>query len=223
MNTLKSLYLCLLLLLLAPISAVGQKMNNGSVIFTVSSDDEITGAMLNFVITNYFNQEHSTLVINMMGGMMIVKRIFSYTNKHSNSMYIDLLGEKYEITDANEDNDVDVLFIRFQDVETIKYDKKDSKTILGYKCYRANITYKDGNSSVFYITNKLNPKSLQVKDNGLKLEGYPLEMTIYNPETTIIIKAKEVSDYLPNDSFQKPVGYSRITSAEFEQRMAEKK
>lgn len=213
MNTFKPLLISFLLLL--SITSLGQSLTKGVVTYelkTYNTDDQIAlEALGKSTVTIFFDDKHTATEMNMMGGAMIMKNISSNTDLQNPRVVINLMGKKYEITDAEETNDMDGGISLFKNIKSITYNKKDTKEIMGYKCYRANVTLKDGSTGVFYITNKIALVSLQI-DNGLKLEGYPLEIQM----KSMIVRANKVSKDLPVDSFTIPSGYQKVTMKEFE-------
>ena len=108
---------------------------------------------------------------------------------------------------------------------TIKY-LDETKEIAGYKCKKAEITFKDkaGEShttAVYYteeISNQMGSdnRSSQFKD----LKGMPLEYEIYNERGSMKMTATSVSkEKVPDSKFEIPSGYKEPTLEEMQKEM----
>ncbi|MGW8123066.1 hypothetical protein ACV07N_10455 [Roseivirga echinicomitans] len=91
--------------------------------------------------------------------------------------------------------------------ESIKYDKRDTKVILGYECYRANLKLADGSEQVYYITEKIKASGYQHLGQNEGISGYPLEIQlIKDGSIDRVFKAVEIISGLPEDQFALPYG-----------------
>jgi hypothetical protein len=129
------------------------------------------------------------------------------------------MGIKYEITDAGDassknNNGLSNLY----NAKDIVYDKKDTKEIVGFKCYKATVTMNDGSTSIFYITDAIAPQ-VQKADAKVKLTGYPLEMTVKTAQGDMNMKAVKFSKEVSADAFKVGEGFTKVTMEEFQKQM----
>jgi hypothetical protein len=154
--------------------------------------------------------------IEMMGGMVVTKIYKKLNQPNSSKMTMNAMGQKYEITGIDENASKGVDMADLDNIITVSLDKTNTKEIAGFKCYKANVTYKDGKTGEFYITENINMMA-SVKES--KLKGFPLEMKIVTPQATLELTATEVSKELPKNAFIVPDGYEKVTMEEFQQKM----
>jgi hypothetical protein len=204
------------LLLLASISSFGQTMTNGFVKYKMTSDNEQMAAMGDVFMTNYFDKENVAMEVDMMNGMVVTKVYKKVNDVKSSKMTMNAMGQKYEITGIDENASKGVDMADLENILTVKVDKADTKEVAGFKCHKASVTYKDGKTGEFYITENINMIT-SVKDS--KLKGFPLEMKIVTPQATLELTATEVSKELPTDAFIVPEGFEKVTMEEFQQKM----
>ena len=110
----------------------------GAVTYEMSMpDNEEMAAMGTNTIKISFNEKSSATQLDMMGGMISVKTIsIDKNNPKETRMLMEMMGKKYEVTgDAEGFANTDVASLK--DAESVTYDKKSTKEILGYKCYKA--------------------------------------------------------------------------------------
>ena len=100
----------------------------------------------------------------------------------------------------------------------IVYDKKDTKEIAGFKCYKATITMNDDSKSVFYVTEAITPPA-GTSNSKVKLSGYPLEITVQTPQGEMIMKATKFVKETPADAFKVGEGFTKVTMEEFQKQM----
>jgi hypothetical protein len=181
---------------------------------------EEMAAMGESTIAIHFDETMQSTDMSMMGGMMVMKTIIPLTNIKDSKMTMDVMGQKYEIQDIGEEalkggnglNNLD-------NAKEVVYDKKETKEIVGFKCYKATITMNDGTTSVFYITEAIAPQKNLNKETKVQLAGYPLEMTMTTAQGEMIVKATAFSKTLPADCFKVPEGYTKVTMDEFQKQM----
>ena len=217
MRKIKQISICLLLL--ASISTIGQTLSSGFVKYTMTSDNENMAMMGDVIITNYFNQTDNAIEIDMMGGMMITKIYTKFSDPKKPIVTMDAMGNKFQISEVDEKAKGGTDFTDLKNVESITYDKKVTKEIAGYSCYKADIKYNNGKTAVFYLTEKINVKKVDDPEEKIKLEGFPLEMVIESEEGTLTITATEVSKELPENSFVISDEYEKITMEELQEKM----
>ncbi len=214
MKKIKQISICLLLL--ASISSIGQTMTSGVVTYKMTSDNEQMAMMGDIIMTNYFDKDNVAVEVDMMGGMVLTKVYKKINEPNSTKMTMDAMGNKYEITEIDENASKGVDMADLDNIVTVTLDKKDTKEIAGYKCYKASVTYKDDKTGEFYVTDNIQMMN-STKEN--KLKGFPLEMTIVTPEATLNLIATEVSKDLPKEAFIVPEGFEKVTMEEFQEKM----
>ncbi len=163
-----------------------------------------------------FNEKSTATQMDMMGGMISMKTItMDKNNTKDTRMLMDAMGEKYEITGDGEGfgkSDIGSL----KDAESVTYDKKDTKEILGYKCYKAIVKMTSGTTGNFYITEAI---ATQTKaTDKVKLTGFPLEIEVGEAESKVILKATAFDKAPTANCFVVPEGYTKVTQEELQQK-----
>lgn len=210
------------LFLVAGVSMNAQNaLKSGSVTYsmTMPSASEEMAAMGESTITVNFNDKIQATDMSMMGGMMLMKTIVPVGNEKDSKMTVEVMGMKYEITDAGaEATKNNNGLSNLDNAKDVVYDKKDTKEIVGFKCYKATVTMNDGTTSVFYITEAIAPQ-VQKADAKIKLPGYPLEMTVQTAQGDMVMKAVKFSKEVPTDAFKVGEGFTKVTMEEFQKQM----
>ena len=209
-------------LLFVGITATAQtQLKKGSVTYsmTMPNASEEMAAMGESTITVHFDEKNQATDMSMMGGMMLMKTIVPTANKKDSKMTVEVMGMKYEITDIGEEaskatNNVG----NVENATEVIYDKKDTKEILGFKCYKATISMNDGTKSVFYITDAIAPQAVEA-DAKVKLSGYPLEMNVKTAQGEMLMKATKFSKEITADAFKVGEGFTKVTMEEFQKQM----
>lgn len=209
-------------LLFLGITATAQtQLKKGSVTYsmTMPGATEEMAAMGESTITVHFDEKTQSTDMSMMGGMMLMKTIVPTGNKKDSKMTMEVMGMKYEITDIGEEaNKATNSVGNLENATEIVYDKKDTKEILGFKCYKATISMNDGSKSVFYITDAIAPQAVEA-DAKVKLTGYPLEMTVQTEQGDMVMKATKFSKDVAAEAFKVGEGYTKVTMEEFQKQM----
>lgn len=209
-------------LLFVGITATAQtQLKKGSVTYnmTMPGATEEMAAMGESTITVHFDEKTQATDMSMMGGMMLMKTIVPTGNKKDSKMTMEVMGMKYEITDIGEQaNKATNSVGNLENATEIVYDKKDTKEILGFKCYKATISMNDGSKSVFYITDAIAPQAVEA-DAKVKLTGYPLEMTVQTEQGDMVMKATKFSKDVAAEAFKVGEGYTKVTMEEFQKQM----
>lgn len=163
-----------------------------------------------------FNEKSSATQMDMMGGMISVKTItLDKNNINDTRMLMDMMGQKYELTGGtNGFGNTDIATLR--DAESVTYDKKDKKEILGYKCYKAIVKMTGGSVNNYYITEAIAVQTK--KDDKLKLTGFPLEIEVNSEKGKVIMKATAFDKAPSANCFTIPEGYTKITEEELQQK-----
>lgn len=209
-------------LLFVGITATAQtQLKKGSVTYnmTMPGATEEMAAMGESTITVHFDEKTQATDMSMMGGMMLMKTIVPTGNKKDSKMTMEVMGMKYEITDIGEQaNKATNSVGNLENATEIVYDKKDTKEILGFKCYKATISMNDGSKSIFYVTDAIAPQAVEA-DAKVKLTGYPLEMTVQTEQGDMVMKATKFSKDVAAEAFKVGEGYTKVTMEEFQKQM----
>ena len=180
-------------------------------------DNEQMAEMGTNTIKISFTEKSTATQIDMMGGMISMKTItLDKNNPKDSRMLMDAMGTKYEITGESESfgkSDIGSL----KDAESVTYDKKDTKEIIGYKCYKATVKMIDGKSGIFYITDAILPQSKAT--DKLKLTGFPLEILVGEGEGKVILKATAFDKVVSEKTFVVPEGYKKVTQEELQKEL----
>lgn len=180
-------------------------------------DNEEMAAMGTNTIKISFNEKSSATQMDMMGGMISVKTItLDKTNAKDTRMLMDMMGKKYEVTGESEGfGNTDLASLK--DAESITYDKKDTKVILGYKCYKAIVKMTGGTVSNFYVTEAI---AVQTKaEEKFKLTGFPLEIEVNTERGKVIMMATAFDKEPSATCFTVPEGYKKVTQEELQQEL----
>ncbi len=209
-------------LLFVGITATAQtQLKKGSVTYsmTMPGATEEMAAMGESTITVHFDEKTQATDMSMMGGMMLMKTIVPTGNKKESKMTMEVMGMKYEITDIGEEaNKATNSVGNLENATEIVYDKKHTKEILGFKCYKATISMNDGSKSIFYVTDAIAPQAVEA-DAKVKLTGYPLEMTVQTEQGDMVMKATKFSKDVAAEAFKVGEGYTKVTMEEFQKQM----
>ncbi|UGS24505.1 hypothetical protein [Flavobacterium channae] len=218
----KLIKIALTALLFVGITATAQtQLKKGSVTYsmTMPGATEEMAAMGESTITVHFDEKTQATDMSMMGGMMLMKTIVPTGNKKESKMTMEVMGMKYEITDIGEEaNKATNSVGNLENATEIVYDKKDTKEILGFKCYKATISMNDGSKSIFYVTDAIAPQAVEA-DAKVKLTGYPLEMTVQTEQGDMVMKATKFSKDVAAEAFKVGEGYTKVTMEEFQKQM----
>lgn len=196
-------------------------LKKGSVNYkmTTSGNDEAAAMMGESTISVHFDEKTQATDMTMMNGMMVTKTIIPVGNIKDARMTFDAMGMKYEIIELPEEAfKANSSLTDLKNATEIVYDKKDTKEIAGFKCYKATVKLSDGTSSVLYITEAIAPQVTNAEGN-VKLVGYPLEIKVSNPQGEMTITATSFSKELPKDCFTIGEGYKKVTMEEFQKQM----
>jgi GLPGLI family protein len=180
-------------------------------------DNEEMAAMGTNTIKISFNEKSSATQLDMMGGMISVKTIsIDKNNPKETRMLMDMMGKKYEVTgEAEGFANTDVASLK--DAESVTYDKKATKEILGYKCYKALVTMNSGVINTFYVTDAIAVQSLPA--DKLKLTGFPLEVEVNSEKGKVVLLATSVDKAPSASCFTVPEGYKKVTQEELQQEL----
>jgi GLPGLI family protein len=190
----------------------------GAVTYEMSMpDNEEMAAMGTNTIKISFDEKSSATQMDMMGGMISVKTIsIDKNNPKEARMLMDMMGKKYEVTGSSEGfGNTDVATLK--DAESVTYDKKETKEILGYKCYKALVKMTSGVVNTFFITEAIAVQSLPT--DKLKLSGFPLEVEVNSANGKVLLVATAVDKAPSASCFKIPEGYKKVTQEELQQEL----
>ncbi len=197
-------------------------------ITNVASEDENMAAgleMLKGTETNYyFNKEKSLVKANMMGGMMEMTTLVNNEDEFL-TFTMNMMGQKMLVESTKEERDAaqaknnttpDV-----SDFE-ITYDEEDTKEILGYTCFKANVSNEDGGFGfICYVTEDIKASSKMIQGlDQLDIRGFPLEYIMDAQQMQMTYTATEVSEEFDTEIFNIDTkGYKKMTFEEFMETM----
>lgn len=213
----------LLCLTVATSSFAQKKIKEGSVKFELADmgGDSPEMAMLGDTkLDFYFTKKVQRMDMNMMGGMMRIQVFTPAENPAEGTILMDVMGMKYQIVDLTEDELISSnSMLNTDGIEEVKYDEKDTKTVAGYLCYRADVKMTNGMTTTYYITEKIKPPSPVKKGGKNQLKGFPLEMNIDTGQGFVMkFEAKEVNKGVEEDDVTVNAGgYIQKTMEEFQQ------
>lgn len=191
----------------------------------VSSDNEQVAAGLDMLrgteTTYYFNEELSMVNANMMGGMM--EMVSLVDNKTEDLTFtMNMMGQKMLVRSTKAERDAleaknGKSKASSEDFE-ITYDKEDTKEILGYNCFKANVSHTDEEFSfVLYLTEEIKASNKMIQGmEAVNIEGFPLQYMMDMKEMQMTYTATEVSNDLDTEVFNiETEGYKEMTFEEF--------
>lgn len=195
-------------------------LKKGSVTYKMemTGNDEASAMMGESTMAVHFDEKMQATDMNMMGGMMLMKTITPVGNLKDSKMTIEVMGMKYEIIEIGEEALKESKGIgNLENALEVSYDKKDTKEIAGFKCYKALVKMNDGTTNDFYITEGIVVQDS--KDAKVKLAGYPLQMKTTTQQGEMTMTATSFSKDLPKDCFSVGEGFTKVTMEEFQKQM----
>jgi GLPGLI family protein len=167
-------------------------------------------------LTIYIKNSKSRSDINM--GMQKTTTI-SDTKTNTTVTLMEMMGSKYKIlSDPKKEEKTEDIKVKYLD---------DTKTIAGYKCKKAELSFKDDTgkqqaTTIWYseeITNHLGQSNRNKQFRGIK--GMPLEYEMSGDRgMTMKMTAKTVSkENVPDSKFEVPSGYKETTLEDLQKEM----
>ena len=168
----------------------------------------------------YFTKGKYLTSMNMMGGMIKMNNLVD-TEAEKMDMTFDAMGNKMwidtNLADARKNKQKDMSDYK------VTYDKSQTKEILGYKAYRATITVPEQPDMkvIGWVTPEIKTDANIIQGmEDLKLEGFPLEFSIVNPQMRLTFMATDIKDEVDMGVFTlKTDGYKKMTMEEFTKQM----
>ena len=156
--------------------------------------------------------------MNMMGGMIKMENVVD-VDANKMDMLMDAMGNKMWVdTDLDEAKKNKPAQQNMEDFK-VEYDKASTKEILGYKAYKATITMPNnaGMSVVGWVTEEIKTDANIIQGmEDLKLDGFPLEFSVVNPQMKLTFAATEIKETVDESVFTlKTDGYKKMTMKEF--------
>ena len=225
----KRIFLPLLAFMAMSLTVVAQKtLDAGYIkmeITDVASEDEQTNMMLQMMKGTqtevFFKGDAYVTSMDMMGGMVKTQTFVNEKNK-SFDMLMDAMGQKYWIN-SNLDEARNSENAKVAENAKVTYNKEDTKEILGYKAYRVDIELpgQEGLAITGYVSEEIKTKAnLMQGMESLKLDGYPLEFTVNNPQMKLTMTTVEITDKVDESRLElKTDGFQKMTMEEFTQQM----
>ena len=186
-------------------------------------DNEEAAAMGKSIIKICFDGTNQATEIVMMGGMMNIKTIAPVNSPKDTRMLMSMMGKKFEIINLPEEqltNSPGANLNNLESAVSVTYDKNDVKEIAGYKCHKAEIKMEDGSTNIFYVTNLIAQAQNANTKAKVKLDGFPMEMTMTTPQGKAIVKATEFKAEVAADAFQVPNDYKKVTQEQLQEEMS---
>lgn len=217
----------LILFTLTTITTFAQKkISNGKVQYELTElegDSPELAMLKGTLISMYFMGNQQKMDLAMMGGLMRVQTIMDAKDPKNSTVLMDMMGQKIQIADAGEEfsNQMGAGMLTQGSTEDFKitYDKKDKKTIAGYKCRKATLKGKEGPAIEMYVTKKINPENSQFQQMFKNLEGFPMQIMVKAQGIGITLTAQEVKPDIDAANFSVPEGYTQMTMKEFSEQM----
>ncbi|HMY83104.1 MAG TPA: DUF4412 domain-containing protein [Saprospiraceae bacterium] len=184
------------------------------------AQQQIEATMKSMKIESFATPDKVRSDVNMMGGMVVMST-FTNPNDDSFVMYMDMMGQKMkvvptpeELKSIKEEGDNNSKDMKITEVPG------DSKTILGFKCKKINVSNGDMNV-VMYVTPDLKMKANRIQGmEGLKIDGYPLEYTVEAAGTKMTFTADKYEPTFDDGKMKEPSGkYKEMTFTEFKKQM----
>ena len=192
----------------------------------VDSDDQMIASQLEMMKgmeTSYsFSPTQSLVSVSFMGGMVSAK---SLTEKKSKDqiMLMDMMGQKMMIESSMSDRaELEAEQEKIMSGLDVKYDKSDTKEILGFNCVKAMVgSAEDDQRFEMYVTDQLDFDSQSIRElKGIQLEGFPLEYTLYMNKVEMTYTVVEFEKEVDESVFKlNTEGYKKMTFEEFQEQM----
>lgn len=125
-------------------------------------------------------------------------------------IYATVFDTKHFIEPKEEDYAWYIRGIDIGKFKRILYDKRDTKIILGYSCYRATLELENGSKQIYYITDKIKAPGYIHQGQTESIQGYPLEIHLLDENgISGLFRAVEILPNLPPGSFDLPTGIEK--------------
>lgn len=170
----------------------------------------------------FFIEGKYKTTMNMMGGMIKMDN-FVDTKTSKMDLLFDAMGSKMWVdTNLDEAKKNKPAQADMEDFK-VEYNRDETKEILGYKAFKATITM-PGSADMKvegWVTDQIKTDANIIQGmEDLKLEGFPLEFSMINPQMRMTFKATDIKDSVDAGVFElKTGGYQKMTMEEFSKQM----
>ncbi|HOY12864.1 MAG TPA: hypothetical protein PLY70_06970 [Saprospiraceae bacterium] len=159
---------------------------------------------------------------DMMGGMVKMKT-YSNPKEDKYDMLMDMMGQKMWISSTISEMAKDPQQDAIKKSAVITPDKKATKDILGYKCYKISVTSPELAEMEVeaYVTEEIKGGQGLIQGfQTVEMPGFPLEFTIKNAMMNITMQATAISDEVDmSKAVPNTTGYKKYTMEEFRKQM----
>jgi len=167
------------------------------------------------LINIFFNKANSKMNVQMMGGMVTMD-ILTETASENTTLLMNMMGRKVKVKKDAEETEEEAGKPDFD----ITYDKADTKKIAGYDCIKAILTDKETKESIkMYITESLAPSVALLDEMFPGIKGLPMEIMISSQGMGATITALNVKKSVDKTAFDIPEGYEEMTPEQFQKEM----
>ena len=188
-------------------------------IIEISSDDvqmaQVAEMMKGTQTKVYFKGDKSVTQMDMMGGMV---KMNMYTQIEGEfDILMDAMGQRFWVNMPK--TEIAQMKAKAPEME-IKYDKSDTKTIVGYECYKMTVVV-DGDSEMNitgYITEDLSFQAPVMQGVDMtQFAGFPLEYTMEGGPMQMTITTKDFLKTVEESVFEMNTsGYKKMSMDELQ-------
>ncbi len=188
---------------------------------TMPGGEQMAEMMKGSEMSMHFTPDKQLTVNNMKMMGMDMKTLTFIDGKESTT-FMDMMGQKMKITmDISDLSDFGLDGDDLLGLYEIEYDKSDTKEILGYTCYKADITMDmssfsngapmpegmENTNMVAYLTDDIKMSNFNMKEfKGLQFKGTPLMMIIDMGVMTMTYEATSFNKDVDPAIFNHPEG-----------------
>ncbi len=223
--------LILPLFLLITITATAQETLSKGIIkmelTEASSDNEQMATafeMMKGSETNYFFNEETALVQQSFMGGMVSMSTHSNMKTDATTLLFDMMGQKMMVETTSEElnaaNNTPEAKKAMENMK-VSYDKADTKNILGYECYKANVGIANGMTVSLYVTDAIKANNNLIKGlETVDLDGFPLELVMNTSDFKMVYTTTEIKKDVERAQLEiNTTGYKKMTFDEFQKTM----
>ena len=192
-----------------------KKLRSGAVIYEitdVSTSVPELKLMKGTKTVLYFTPEKQKVDVSLNNEAIKIQTYYNNKNDEVTMMY-DFMGKHFQVNSNYKESKKIKPYVK-----NISYQKSKTKTIAGYECYKAEITFED-EKVVIWVTDKIKLNSPDFQRLFPGLEGFPLEYVRRGENIKMTFKAKVINEIISNKIFDLPEGYEKISDKDFKERM----
>ena len=162
--------------------------------------------------TLYFTPEKQKIDVSLNNETINIQSFYN-SRTEDVTVYYDFIGQHFKVRSNNKDQPKAKPLVK-----SISYQKLETKSIVGYQCYKAEITFED-EKVILWVTDKIKINNPDFQDIFPGLEGFPLEYVRRSENTRMVFKATSINELLGEDAFKISKNYVEISEKEFNERM----